>query len=88
MNNYPKARIAAMGHMHDLITHSLPYLDVEAGRIVDRVRVGAVAGCYFKTYSQGIRASYGEKKDYAPTQIGSPMFTIYPSHNSVTVEGG
>jgi len=88
MNSYPRARVAAIGHMHDLITHTLPYLDVENGRIVDRERVGAVAGCYFKTYSQGIRASYGEKKDYSPTQLGSPVFSIRPTHNEVTVIGG
>lgn len=87
MNAYPTARIAAIGHMHDLITHTLPYLDVENGIIVDRERVGAVCGCYFRTYSQGIRASYGEKRDYSPTQLGSPRFVIRPSHNEVVVEG-
>ena len=86
MNTYPRARICGIGHMHDLITLVLPYLDVENGNIVDRERVGAVVGCYFTTYSQGIRASYGEKKDYPPTQVGSPRFSIRPSHNEVRVE--
>lgn len=87
MNIYPTCRIAAVGHMHDKITLELPYLEAtENNTIEERVRVGAVTGSWFKTYEQGVRASYGEKKGYPPTTLGSPIFYIKPSSNKVWVE--
>jgi len=87
MNSFD-ARIYGMGHMHDIITHSVPYLELsEANLIRQKERVGAVTGCWFKTYSQGIGASYGERKGYPPTSLGCPKYTIDLNKDSVKVEG-
>lgn len=87
MNIFPSCQVAAIGHMHDIITHELPYLDIdEADNIVDRKRLGAVTGSWFKTYEQGVRASYGEKKGYPPTILGSPTFVFKPSTNKMWIE--
>lgn len=80
------ADLYAVGHMHDLITDSKPYLTLDAkNRIKQKEKVGAVAGCWFRTYSQDVRASYGEKKTYPPTAIGTVVFTIKPSKGEVNV---
>uniref|UniRef100_A0A6M3LJN3 Hint domain-containing protein n=2 Tax=viral metagenome TaxID=1070528 RepID=A0A6M3LJN3_9ZZZZ len=74
------------GHMHDLITDSKPYLTLDSkNRIKQKEKVGAVAGCWFSTYTQDVRASYGEKKTYPPTAIGSVVFTIKPLKGEVSV---
>ena len=87
MNIFPTCQIVAMGHMHDKIAHELPYLDItDSDNITDCVRVGAVTGSWFKTYEQGVRASYGEKKGFPPCVLGSPVFVIKPSSNKVWVE--
>ena len=81
------ARIYGMGHMHDIITHTVPYLELSDSNIIrQRERVGAVTGCWFKTYTQGVAASYGEKKNYPPTSLGCPKFVINPSNDYVRVE--
>jgi len=73
-------------HHHDIITDSLPYMTLDkTGRIKQKVKVGAITGCWFRTYSQGIRASYGEKKGYPPTRIGCPVFTIRPFRGEIEV---
>ena len=83
-----QADFYAMGHMHDIITDSKPYLTVDQNnKIKQREKVGAVTGCWFKTYAQGVRASYGEKRNYPPTAIGCPVFTIKPNTQEITVEG-
>lgn len=80
------ADLYATGHMHDLITDTKPYLTLDSSnRIKQREKVGAVAGCWFRTYSQGVRASYGEKKMYPPTAIGAVMFTIKPTRKQISV---
>lgn len=82
------ADLYAVGHMHDLITDSKPYLTLDSNnRIKQKEKVGAVTGCWFRTYSQGHRASYGEKRTYPPTAIGCPIFTFNPDKGEVTVEG-
>ena len=87
MNIYPTCRLVAVGHMHDKITLELPYLDTsENNEVLQQVRVGAVTGSWFKTYEQGVRASYGEKKGYPPTTLGSPIFFVKPTSNKVWVE--
>ncbi len=74
------------GHVHDIITHKFPYLDVNnAGKIVSRNKVGAMTGCYFTTYTQGVAASYGEWKNYPPTSLGCPIITIIPDKDIVDV---
>lgn len=83
-----EADIYAIGHMHDIITDTKPYLSLGANnKIQQKEKVGAVTGSWFKTYEQGVRASYGEKKNYPPTTLGCPMFTIVPDKMILKVEG-
>ena len=82
------ARIYGHGHMHDIITHTVPYLELSDSNIIrQKERVGAVTGCWFRTYTQGVASSYGEKKNYPPTSLGCPVFTINPSTDEVKVHG-
>ena len=83
------ARIYAMGHIHDIILEtSKAYLDLDKNNnIKQRVKVGAITGCWFRAYSKGLRASYAEKRNYPPTEIGCPVFTIYPDKDILKVEG-
>ena len=82
------ARIYAMGHMHDIITHTVPYLELSDANIIrQKERVGAVTGCWFKTYAQDVPASYGERKNYPPTSLGCPVFSINPHTSAVKVHG-
>lgn len=87
MNSFD-ARIYGMGHMHDIITNSVPFLELsDANLIKQKERVGAVTGCWFKTYSQGLDSSYGERKGYPPSSLGCPKFTIDLNRDMVKVEG-
>ena len=82
------ADIYAHGHVHDLITNSKSYLYLtEEGKIVQKVKVGAMTGCFFRTYSQDIPSSYGEQKNYPPTILGCPHFTIIPDKKFLSVSG-
>jgi hypothetical protein len=81
-----EADFYAHGHVHDIITDTKATLTLDnRGRIKQRVKVGAMTGCWFRTYCQDIRASYGEKKNYPPTVIGCPVFVIDPGAGTVRV---
>lgn len=85
MNDF-EADIYAVGHMHEIITDDRPYLALDStNTIKEKKKVGAVTGCYFQTYKQDTPASYGERKNYSPTSIGSVVFTINPSTGEVDV---
>lgn len=78
----------AHGHVHDIITNTKAYLTLnQENKIVQKVKVGAMTGCFFRTYSQNVPASYGEHKNYPPTSIGCPHFTIIPDKDFISVEG-
>ena len=80
--------IYAKGHIHSLATLTQPYLTVsdnDPPRIVNKQKCGAITGCWFETYKQGITPSYGEKKCYRPSAIGCPVFLIQPDRASVSV---
>lgn len=82
------ARIYGMGHVHDIITHTVPYLELTDSNIIrQKERVGAMTGCWFRTYTQGVAASYGEIKGYPPSSLGCPRFVIHPTSGMVRVEG-
>jgi hypothetical protein len=78
----------AYAHTHDIIIDSRPYLTASRGfnegRIKDREAVGAMTGCWFRTYTQGVIASYGETKVYPPTTLGCVYFEF--DLNELTVE--
>ena len=75
------------GHVHDIITTTRPYLGTtQAMKIKQKVRIGAMTGSWLKTYEQGVRASYGEKRNYPPTVLGCPVFVIRPDKQSIKLE--
>lgn len=81
-----EADIYAYGHVHDYIPKSLSRMTVsDAGRIKQRVSIGATTGSWFRTYTQGVIASYGELKAYPPTEICCAVFTINPETNFIDV---
>ena len=77
MNSFD-AQIFGHGHVHDVILHpGYPYLYVTRdGKLKQKRKVGAMTGCYFRTYTQDAESSYGERRCFPPTILGSPMFTI------------
>jgi hypothetical protein len=85
MDNFD-ADIVAHAHVHDILTYKKPYLMLNNQmRIKHRVKVAAMTGCYFRTYTQGDSSSYGEIKGYPPTTLGSPTFSIIPDRDIVEV---
>lgn len=85
-----EADFYATGHHHVIkADSSSPILTVNrSGRIISKIRCAAVTGCWFKTFEQGQRASYGERFDYSPTPIGCPVFIFEPDKGIVDVMGG
>lgn len=87
MDNFD-ADIIASGHVHDIITYTKPYLTLDSNnQVKQRVKVGAMTGCWFRTYSQGVSSSYGEQKNYPPVALGCPVFTINPDKSILEVKG-
>ncbi len=81
-----EADFYAVGHMHEIITDEKPYLTLDSNnQIKHKIKVGAITGCWFRTYTQDMRASYGEKRTYSPTTIGCPVFTFDPGESKVSV---
>ena len=82
-----EADFYAHGHVHDIITDEKPYLGLDSnGNIKHKIKVGAMTGCWFRTYTQNVRASYGERKNYPATSIGCPVFLVNPNTASVSVQ--
>lgn len=75
-----EADIYGYGHVHDYIPKSFSRMTVPENsnhaKIKQHVSVGTTTGCWFRTYTQGIIASYGEKKVYPPTEICCAKFTL------------
>ena len=87
MDNF-NARWYAHGHVHDIITSSKHYMELtDHNKIVSLEKVGAMTGCWFRGYTQGIAPSYGEIKNYPPTALGAPVFVFDPGENRVSVTG-
>jgi len=83
-----EADFYAHAHVHDIITTTKHYLVLDRkNRIIQETKVGAMTGCWFRTYSQDVSASYGAKKNYPPTAIGCPVFIINPDKGELRVEG-
>lgn len=86
MDNFD-ADIYAHGHVHDLISYSKPYIRLNDENIIkQRIKVAAMTGCWFRTYTQGVSPSYGEQKNYPPVMMGCPRFVITPDKDLVKVE--
>lgn len=85
------ARIYGFAHVHDIIPDYKPYMDITAqpfgqAKIVEVEAVGAMTGSWFRTYTRGVVASYGEMKTYPPTVLGCALFTINPEKNEISVK--
>ncbi len=81
-----EADIYGYAHIHDYIPKSLSRLYVNNnGRIKQSVAIGATTGSWFRTYTQGVIASYGEAKVYPPTELCAAVFTISPEDSFIDV---
>jgi hypothetical protein len=89
-----EADIYGYGHVHDYIPKSLSRMAIMPSpggktKIKQHVAIGTTTGCWFRTYTQGVIASYGERKVYPPTEICCAKIMIdademfYDSHKSV-----
>jgi len=84
-----EADIVAQGHVHELLTYSRPYMELDRTlQVKQRVKVGALTGCYFRTYTQDVASSYGERKNYPPVMLGSPVVVYNPDDNILSIENG
>uniref|UniRef100_A0A6M3JT00 Calcineurin-like phosphoesterase n=3 Tax=viral metagenome TaxID=1070528 RepID=A0A6M3JT00_9ZZZZ len=82
------ADLYGMGHLHDIYSHSPPYITLShTNEIVSRNRAAAITGAWVRTYTQGVRANYAEKRGYPPAHLGCPVFHITPYIREITVEG-
>jgi len=75
----------AHAHIHDMLERNRPYIDCDpiGTKIIQQVQVGVTTGCWFKTYGQGVYASYGEKKNYPAVSIGCPYIVVDPCTNDI-----
>jgi len=75
-----EADLYAYAHVHDIDQQRRPYITVSpAGKIQSKEQIGVLTGCWFRTYTQGITSSYGERKAYPPTVIGCPLVILHPT---------
>lgn len=82
------ADIYGYAHLHDYLEKSYSRMVVidkgnKQGKIKSKVVSGVTTGSWFRTYTQGVQASYGEQKCYPPTEICCAMFTINPNTNEI-----
>lgn len=81
-----EADIYGYAHIHDYIPKSLSRMIISPqGKIKSSVSIGCMTGSWFRTYTQGIIASYGEMKCYPPTEICCAIFTINPNTGFIDV---
>ena len=81
-----EANLYGYAHTHSIQMYSPEILGTNDNfTITAKGKIGALTGCWFRTYTQGEVASYGEVKVYPPTRIGCPTFTVTPSKG--TIEG-
>jgi hypothetical protein len=86
MDNFD-ADIYAHAHIHDILTYEKPYLTLDNNNTIQKkVKVGAMTGCWFRTYTQNVSSSYGERKNYPPVSLGCPVFVIHPDKGLLKVE--
>jgi hypothetical protein len=75
------------GHVHDIIVHVRPYMTLTSAlKIQHRVKVAAMTGSYFRTYTQDAPPGYGEIHNYPPNVLGSPVFEITPDKDIIEVK--
>lgn len=85
-----EADLYGYAHLHDYIPKSLSLMSINdtskgKARIKALTRIGVTTGSWFRTYTQGIIASYGEKRVYPPTEICCAVFEINPEKEFIDV---
>jgi len=85
-----EADIYGYAHVHDFIDKSLSRMTINdtskgKARIKSSTSIGATTGSWFRTYTQGTFASYGEKKLFAPTEICCAVYTLDPANDFIDV---
>ncbi len=78
--NYFDADIVVLGHSHDQTGRRQHHISADATckKLTVREQLGVVSGSYLKTYKQGV-TTYGERKGYAPTVLGSARVHLNPA---------
>lgn len=73
------AELFFCGHVHDHVARKEPVIgaDRDCKELVERVKLGIVAGSYLKTYAQGT-CTYAEQRGYRPTSLGAAVARIHP----------
>lgn len=78
------ANIYGYGHTHGMQLYSPDTLGTSDNMVIKaKGKLGALTGCWFRTYTQGNIASYGEIKVYSPTRIGCPVFVLNPDKGTI-----
>jgi hypothetical protein len=85
------ADIYGYAHLHDYLEKSLTRMVVidrikGTGRIKSKTSCGVTTGAWFRTYTQGIQASYAETKCYPPVELGCALFKINPNTGEIKTE--
>jgi hypothetical protein len=71
------AQIYWYAHMHDILHKPRGYLSVGNNKkLINKEALGVVTGSFYRTYMEGIDATYGERKNYPLNKIGYPMIEI------------
>ena len=89
MNSFD-AHIYGYAHVHDYMPNPKSFQTLAdrpfgQSKIKAEESMGVITGSWFRTYTQGIIASYGEQKVYPPTEICCAMFTINPNTGEIDV---
>jgi hypothetical protein len=84
------ADIYGYAHLHDYLEKSLSRITVvdkdDSSKIKSKVSYGVTTGSWFRTYTQGIMASYGEQKCYPPTEICCALFSLNAGKGTIKTE--
>jgi len=82
-----EADIYGYAHIHDYIPKSYSRIKISPqGKIKSSVAIGATTGSWFRTYTKGTVASYGEQKVYPPCEICCAKFIINPNTGYLDVQ--
>jgi len=82
-----EADIYGYAHIHDYIPKSYSRMTISPqGKIKSSTSIGCSTGAWFRTYTKGITASYGEQKVYPPTEVCCAMFVINPNTGYLDVQ--
>lgn len=75
-----EAAIYLRGHVHTKGGVKEPRISVPVkGKavLIAKTRIAALTGCYYRTYAAN-QSSYGQRKSYPPTELGSVAIRIHP----------